>query len=245
MLRRIIASASVACLVVANANADATSSSESLPAPIEIANLAFDGQFTQWGIPSTYYFCTDVNNTMLIAQDLAYAYLLDIGYVDSLIAPTEGAPSTQGQAQVKGKDISVSQGQAQAQGQAQVKGKDVPVSQGQAQAQGQAQVKAKDVPVSQGQAQAQGQAQVKGKDVPVSQGQAQAQTQTQTQAQAKGKLISSQQNRPGIMRTDLDIRRFVDYTRALTDDEVMLVRENFDFQYLRDLNLQMRIMCGE
>jgi hypothetical protein len=104
-------------------------------------------------------------------------------------------------------------------------------------------VKGKDVPVSHGQAQAQGQAQVKGKDVPVSQGQAQAQT--QTQAQAKGKLISSQQNRPGIMRTDLDIRRFVDYTRALTDDEVMLVRENFDFQYLRDLNLQMRIMCGE
>jgi len=240
MLKRIIASASLACLVAANAHADSSSSAESLPAPIEIANLAFDGQFTQWGIPSTYYFCTDVNNTMLIAQDLAYAYLLDIGYVDALIVPTEGAPSTQGQAQVKGKDVPVSQGQAQAQGQAQVKGKDVPVSQGQAQAQGQAQVKGKDVPVSQGQAQAQGQAQVKGKDVPVSQGQAQA----QGQAQVKGKLISSQQSRPGVMRTDLDIRRFVDYTRALTDDEVMLVRENFDSQYLRDLNLQMKIMCG-
>ncbi len=202
MLRRIIASASVACLVVANAHADSNSSAESLPAPIEIANLAFDGQFSQWGIPSTYYFCTDVNNTMLIAQDLAYAYLLDIGYVDSLIAPIEGAPVSQGQAQVKGKDVPVSQGQTQAQGQAQVKGKDVPVSQGQTQAQGQAQV--------------------------------------------KGKLISSQQqNRPGIMRTDLDIRRFVDYTRALTDDEVMLVRENFDSEYLRNLNLQMRMMCGQ
>ena len=127
MLRRIIASASVACLVVANAHADSNSSAESLPAPIEIANLAFDGQFSQWGIPSTYYFCTDVNNTMLIAQDLAYAYLLDIGYVDSLIAPIEGAPVSQGQAQVKGKDVPVSQGQTQAQGQAQVKGKDVPV----------------------------------------------------------------------------------------------------------------------
>ena len=182
MLRRIIASASVACLVVANAHADSNSSAESLPAPIEIANLAFDGQFSQWGIPSTYYFCTDVNNTMLIAQDLAYAYLLDIGYVDSLIAPIEGAPVSQGQAQVKGKDVPVSQGQTQAQGQAQV----------------------------------------------------------------KGKLISSQQqNRPGIMRTDLDIRRFVDYTRALTDDEVMLVRENFDSEYLRNLNLQMRMMCGQ
>ena len=196
MLKRIIASASLACLVAANAHADSSSSAESLPAPIEITNLAFDGQFTQWGIPSTYYFCTDVNNTMLIAQDLAYAYLLDIGYVDALIVPTEGAPSTQGQAQVKGKDVPVSQGQAQAQGQAQVKGKDVPVSQGQA------------------------------------------------QAQVKGKLISSLQSRPGVMRTDLDIRRFVDYTRALTDDEVMLVRENFDSQYLRDLNLQMKIMCG-
>ena len=128
---------------------------------------------------------------------------------------------------MKGKDIPVSQGQAQ------VKGKDIPVSQGQAQ------VKGKDIPVSQGQAQ------VKAKDLPVSQGK--LMPSQQQQIQTKGKLIPNQQGQSSSMiaRSDLDIRRFVDYTNALTDDEVRLVRENFDEQFLRDLSLQMRYMCNE
>ena len=183
--------------------------------------MAYQGAFTQWGIPAAGLFCSDVNSTMLISQDIAYAYLLESGYVDSLLSPVEGAPVAQGQTQT------------QAQGQAQVKGKDVPVAQGQTQAQGQAHVKGKDVPVAQGQTQAQ----VKIKDVPVAQG----------QAQTKGKLIPSQQGKSSgmIVRTDLDIRRFVDYTNALTDDEVLLIRENFDSEFLRDLNSQMRYMCNE
>jgi len=292
MLRRVFASLTLtcACLVVANAKAE-ISNAEALPTPFEVAHMAYQGQFTGWGIPAAGTFCYDVNSVMLIHQDLAYAYLLESGFVDSLLTPTEGAiisqgqTQAQGQAQVKGKDVPVSQGQTQAQGKAQVKGKDVPVSQGQTQAQGQAQVKGKDVPVSQGQTQAQGQAQVKGKDIPVSQGQTQAQgqaqvkgkdlpvSQGQTQAQGqaqvkgkdvpvsqgklmpsqqqqiqtKGKLIPNQQGQSSSMiaRSDLDIRRFVDYTNALTDDEVRLVRENFDEQFLRDLSLQMRYMCNE
>jgi hypothetical protein len=312
MLRRIFASLSLtcACLAVSNAQANVDSASEALPTPFEIAHMAHQGEFLNWGIPSTDSFCADVNNIILIGQDLAYAYLLESGLVDSLIAPAEGAivsqgqaqtkgksqPMTQGQtqaqgqaqvkakdipvsqgqtqaqgqAQVKAKDIPVSQGQTQAQGQAQVKAKDIPVSQGQTQAQGQAQVKAKDIPVSQGQTQAQGQAQVKAKDIPVSQGQTQAQgqaqvkakdtpvsqgqTQAQGQAQVKakdlpskhGQLLPAQksQSQAMVARNDLDLRRFVDYSNALTDDEVLLVRENFDSEFLRDLEFQMREMCG-
>jgi len=212
MLQRICASLTLACacLVVANAKASTTTDvNEALPTPFEMAHMAYQGQFTQWGIPAAGIFCSDVNNTMLISQDLAYAYLLESGYVDTLLAPTEGAPASQ--AQVKGKDLPVAQGQTQAQGQAQVKGKDLPVSQGQAQ------VKIKDVPISQG------------------------------QAQAKGKIIPPQQGQSSsiIRQADLDIRRFVDYTNALTQDEVRLVRENFDAEFLRDLNMQMRYMCNE
>ena len=68
------------------------------------------------------------------------------------------------------------------------------------------------------------------------------------QAQVKGKLFPSQQghSQSGIItRTDLNIRRYVDYTHALTDDEVRLVRENFDEDFLRDLGLEMRTICGE
>ncbi|MBM3383161.1 MAG: hypothetical protein FJY29_12080 [Betaproteobacteria bacterium] len=192
MLQRICASLTLACacLVVANAKASTTTDvNEALPTPFEMAHMAYQGQFTQWGIPAAGIFCSDVNNTMLISQDLAYAYLLESGYVDTLLAPTEGAPASQ----------------------AQVKGKDLPVSQGQAQ------VKIKDVPISQG------------------------------QAQAKGKIIPPQQGQSSsiIRQADLDIRRFVDYTNALTQDEVRLVRENFDAEFLRDLNMQMRYMCNE
>jgi len=192
MLQRICASLTLACacLVVANAKASTTTDvNEALPTPFEMAHMAYQGQFTQWGIPAAGIFCSDVNNTMLISQDLAYAYLLESGYVDTLLAPTEGAPASQ----------------------AQVKGKDLPVSQGQAQ------VKIKDVPISQG------------------------------QAQAKGKIIPPQQGQSSsiIRQADLDIRRFVDYTNALTQDEVRLVRENFDAEVLRDLNMQMRYMCNE
>ena len=220
MLRRVFASLtlSCACLVAANAKAD-VSNAEALPTPFEVAHMAYQGQFTGWGIPAAGTFCSDVNSVMLIGQDLAYAYLLESGFVDSLLAPTEGAI--------------ISQGQTQAQGQAQVKGKDLPVSQGQAQ------VKGKDIPVSQGQAQA------KAKDLPVSQGK--LMPSQQQQIQTKGKLIPNQQGQSSsiIVRSDLDIRRFVDYTNALTDDEVRLVRENFDEQFLRDLSLQMRYMCNE
>jgi len=192
MLQRICASLTLACacLVVANAKASTTTDvNEALPTPFEMAHMAYQGQFTQWGIPAAGIFCSDVNNTMLISQDLAYAYLLESGYVDTLLAPTEGARASQ----------------------AQVKGKDLPVSQGQAQ------VKIKDVPISQG------------------------------QAQAKGKIIPPQQGQSSsiIRQADLDIRRFVDYTNALTQDEVRLVRENFDAEFLRDLNMQMRYMCNE
>jgi len=198
MLQRICASLTLACacLVVANAKASTTTDvNEALPTPFEMAHMAYQGQFTQWGIPAAGIFCSDVNNTMLISQDLAYAYLLESGYVDTLLAPTEGARASQ----------------------AQVKGKDLPVAQGQTQAQGQAQVKIKDVPISQG------------------------------QAQAKGKIIPPQQGQSSsiIRQADLDIRRFVDYTNALTQDEVRLVRENFDAEFLRDLNMQMRYMCNE
>ncbi|MEY4063952.1 MAG: hypothetical protein RIR26_160 [Pseudomonadota bacterium] len=312
MLRRILASLSLtcACLAVSNAHADTTVASEALPTPSEIAHMAFQGEFLNWGIPSTESFCSDVDNIILIGQDLAYAYLLESGYVDSLLSPSEGAivsqgqaqtkskgqPMTQGQtqaqgqAQVKAKDIPVAQGQTQAQGQAQVKAKDIPTAQGQTQAQGQAQVKAKDVPAAQGQTQAQGQAQVKAKDIPTAQGQTQAQgqaqvkakdlptaqgqtqaqgqaqvkakdvpvsqgqTQAQGQAQVKakdirtkqGKLLPAQQSHSQSMvaRNDLDLRRFVDYSNALTEDEVRLVRENFDSEFLSDLEFHMRDMCG-
>jgi hypothetical protein len=292
MLRRILASLSLtcACLAVSNAHADTTVASEALPTPSEIAHMAFQGEFLNWGIPSTESFCSDVDNIILIGQDLAYAYLLESGYVDSLLSPSEGAivsqgqaqtkskgqPMTQGQtqaqgqAQVKAKDIPTAQGQTQAQGQAQVKAKDVPAAQGQTQAQGQAQVKAKDIPTAQGQTQAQGQAQVKAKDLPTAQGQTQAQgqaqvkakdvpvsqgqTQAQGQAQVKakdirtkqGKLLPAQQSHSQSMvaRNDLDLRRFVDYSNALTEDEVRLVRENFDSEFLSDLEFHMRDMCG-
>ena len=226
MLRQIFASLTLtcACLAVANTNASQSfaSSEALLPTSFDIAHMAYNGQFTNWGIPASDMFCSDVSTTMLIGQDLAYAYLLESGYIDSLIAPTEGAIISQGQAQ----------------GQAQAKGQPLPTQQGQAQ------VKAKDVPVQQGQAQ------VKAKDVPVQQGQAQTKGKLMPsqQAQVKGKLFPSQQghSQSGIItRTDLNIRRYVDYTHALTDDEVRLVRENFDEDFLRDLGLEMRTICGE
>jgi len=121
-----------------------------------------------------------------------------------------------------------------------VKGKDIPVSQGQAQSQ--AQVKGKDIPVSQGQTQSQ--AQVKAKDMPMQQGQIQSQAQAKT-----GKFFPAQhqqtRSQSGVMLSDLQLRRFVDYTNALTDDEVRLVRENFDDEFLDDLYLRMRDLCRE
>ena len=212
MLRKIVASLSVACAVVAVANAKANVSGETasgqevfLPNASELAYMGYQGQFLDWGLPSSDLFCSDVNNRMLIAQDVAYAFLLHTGYVDSLLRPTEGNMA--------------SQGQTQAQGQAQVKGKDIPVAQGQTQAQGQAQVKAKDIPVMQGQVQSK-----------------------------SGKLLPGQHqgsSQSGAMLSDINIRRFVDYTNALTDDEVRLVRENFDQEFLDDLYSQMRSLCRE
>jgi hypothetical protein len=133
---------------------------------------------------------------------------------------------------VKGKDLPASQSQTQ--GQAQVKGKDLPASQ--SQTQGQAQVKGKDLPASQ--SQTQGQAQVKAKDIPVAQSQSQAQIK-------KGQFIPSQQSRShsGVMLSDPNLRRFVDYTNALTDDEVRLVHENFNDEFLDALYAQMRSLC--
>ncbi|NBX18380.1 MAG: hypothetical protein EBR09_13545 [Proteobacteria bacterium] len=291
MIRKIFASLSVTCafLAAANARADYFETESTQPNASELAYMGYQGMFQEWGLPSDGAFCADVNNRIMIAQDLAYAYLLHIGHVDALLRPAEGAPVSQGQtqsqAQVKGKDIPVSQGQTQSQ--AQVKGKDIPVSQGQSQTQ--AQVKGKDIPVSQGQSQTQ--AQVKGKDIPVSQGQTQSQAQvkgkdipvsqgqSQTQAQAKGKDLPMQQNQAqakikdtsvsqaqgkfqskggkllpvqqqsrsqaGVMLSDLNLRRFVDYTNALTDDEVRLVQDNFDNEFLNDLYLRMRDLCRE
>ncbi|NBW81343.1 hypothetical protein EBR21_06270, partial [bacterium] len=109
----------------------------------------------------------------------------------------------------------------------------IPAAQGQTQTQGQAQVKAKDLPV------AQGQAQVKAKDLPAMQGQVQAKS---------GKLLPGQHqgsSQSGAILSDINIRRFVDYTHALTDDEVRLVRENFDQEFLDDLNSQMRSLCRD
>jgi hypothetical protein len=293
MFTKIFASLSLTCAFLAAANAKAdTAIAESLqPNSFELAYMGYQGMFSEWGLPSDGAFCLDVNNRIMIAQDLAYAYLLHNGQVDALLRPSEGAPvaqvkgkdipmqqgqtqsqgqvkakdipvsqgqtQSQGQAQVKAKDIPVSQGQTQSQGQAQVKAKDIPVSQGQTQSQGQAQVKAKDIPVSQGQTQSQGQAQVKAKDIPVSQSQSQAQvkakdlpvSQSQAQIKAKGKMFPSQQHQTGsqagVMLSDLNLRRFVDYTNALTADEVQLVRENFSEEFLDDLYLRMRDLCRE
>jgi hypothetical protein len=262
MFGKIIASLSVSCVVLAAAQASASSDfsvqafEQSMPSADELAYMGYQGLFADWGLPSGGDFCMDVNTTMLIAQDVAYAYLLQIGHVDSLLRPAEGGlvkqdqTQTQGQAQVKGKDIPASQSQTQ--GQAQVKGKDLPASQ--SQTQGQAQVKGKDLPASQ--SQTQGQAQVKGKDLPASQSQTQGQAQVkakdipvaQSQSQAqikKGQFIPSQQSRShsGVMLSDPNLRRFVDYTNALTDDEVRLVHENFNDEFLDALYAQMRSLC--
>ena len=256
MIRKFFSSLSVTCafLAAANAHASFPATESAQPNAFELAYMGYQGMFLDWGLPSDGAFCADVNNRIMIAQDLAYAYLLHIGHVDALLRPAEGAPVAQGQAQVKGKDLPVSQGQSQAQ--AQAKAKDLPVSQGQSQTQ--AQAKAKDIPVSQGQSQTQ--AQVKAKDIPMQQGQTQAQAQakskdtTVSQAQSKfipkgGKLIPVQQQQsrsaPGVMLSDLNLRRFVDYTNALTEDEVQLVRDNFDNQFLDDLYLRMRDLCRE
>ena len=226
MFGKIIASLSVSCVVLAAAQASASTDlsvrayEQSMPSADELAYMGYQGLFTDWGLPAGGDFCMDVNTTMLIAQDVAYAYLLHIGHVDSLLRPAEGGL--------------VKQDQTQTQGQAQVKGKDIPASQ--SQTQGQAQVKGKDIPASQ--SQTQGQAQVKAKDIPVSQSQSQAQIK-------KGQFVPSQQSRSqsGVMLSDPNLRRFVDYTNALTDDEVRLVHDNFNDEFLDSLYAQMRSLC--
>ncbi|MFZ9518860.1 MAG: hypothetical protein ACO3A4_00120 [Silvanigrellaceae bacterium] len=207
MLRRIVASLSMACAVLSVSNAKANDSQNEafLPNAFELAYMGYQGQFLDWGLPSAGLFCSDVNNRMLIAQDVAYAYLLHSGYIDSLLRPAEGKMADQGQTQT--------------QGQAQVKGKDIPVSQGQTQTQGQAQAKAKDIPVMQGQAQS--------KSSKLLPGQSQAGSQS------------------GLQFSDINVRRFVDYSNALTDDEVRLVRENFDREFLDDLYGHMRSLCRD